>query len=92
MFSSLEINCKTICRNSYRNWNWARVEGLTHLENGWSHEQNGRTNNRMWENIYKWSDWQGINFPNTKTTLADKYQKSNNIIFKRADLNRHFFK
>ena len=44
----------------------------------------------MRENIYKWSDRQGINLQNTQTAHAAQYEKKK--VKKSADLSRHFSK
>ena len=48
---------------------------------------------RMWENICKWCDWQGINFQNLQTAHIAQYQKNKQPNKKwTEDLNRHYYK
>ena len=48
----------------------------------------------MGENIYKWSNWQGINLQNIQTAHAAKYLNNKHPNKKKwvEDLNRHFSK
>ena len=57
-----------------------------------NHKQNEKTTLRMGENIWKWSNWQGINLQNIQTAPCSSIKKkqNNNSIKKWAeDLNRH---
>ena len=59
-----------------------------------NHKQNKKTTLRIGENIFKWSNWQGINLQNIQTAYAVKNQDSKQPSQKKwvEDLNRHFSK
>ena len=48
----------------------------------------------MGENLWEWSNWQGINLQNIQTAYAVKGQDSKQPSQKKwvGDLNRHFYK
>ena len=56
------------------------------------HKQNKNTIHSMWENLCKWSDWQGINLQNIQIVHASLYQKHPKQPNQKCveDVNRHF--
>ena len=53
---------------------------------------NRKTTYRLWENIFRWCNWQIINFQNIQTAHTAQYHKKISQTKWAEDKNRHFSK
>ena len=92
-----EINCtKVFLGQSFKAIEIkGKIKGLNQnyklLYSKGNHKPNEKTAYKMWENICKWSNQEGLNFQNLQRAHTIQQQKTNNSVEPwTEDLNRHF--